>query len=119
MAGELKVYNEEEVQQKLAAEIPGWYLEGGWIRRLYKTDGWQATMMLVNTIGYLAETVNHHPDLAVTWAKVWVKLQTHSAGGVTDMDFELAKKIEEVVLWRPAQESVFKGGTPNKWVRGG
>jgi hypothetical protein len=35
------------------------------------------------------------------------------------MDFELAKKIEEVVLWRPAQESVFKGGTPNKWVRGG
>lgn len=119
MATTLKVYSEDEVRQKLEQELPGWYLEGGWIRRYYKTDGWQATLMLVNTIGYLAEAAYHHPDLAVSWAKVWVKLQTHSAGGITDKDFELAKKIEEVVLWRPAKESVFEGGTPNKWVRSG
>ena len=55
----------------------------------------------------------------MTWAKVWVKLRTHSEDGITDMDFELAKKIESVVLWRPEEASVFKGGTPNKWVRGG
>jgi 4a-hydroxytetrahydrobiopterin dehydratase len=114
-----EVYSEEEVEEKLAQELPGWYLEDGWIRRYYKTDGWQATMMLVTTIGYLAEAAYHHPDLAVSWAKVWVKLRTHSAGGITDMDFDLAKKIEEVVLWRPEEDSVFKGGTPNKWVRGG
>ncbi len=119
MATTLKVYSDDEVRQKLEQELPGWYLEGGWIRRYYKTDGWQATMMLVNTIGYLAEAAYHHPDLAVSWAKVWVKLQTHAAGGITDKDFELAKKIEEVVLWRPAKESVFEGGTPNKWVRSG
>lgn len=119
MADKPQVYSEEEVQEKLAQELPGWYLEDGWIRRYYKTDGWQATMMLVTTIGYLAEAAFHHPDLALSWAKVWVKLTTHSAGGITDMDFDLAKKIEEVVLWRPEEDSVFKGGTPNKWVRGG
>jgi 4a-hydroxytetrahydrobiopterin dehydratase len=119
MSTKAKVYTEEEIEEKLAKELPGWYFENGWIRRYYKTDGWQATMMLVNTIGYLAEAAYHHPDLAVSWAKVWVKLQTHSAGGITDNDFELAKKIEAVVLWRPAEDSIFKGGTPNKWVRGG
>jgi 4a-hydroxytetrahydrobiopterin dehydratase len=119
MADKPEVYSEEEVEEKLAQELPGWYLEDGWIRRYYKTDGWQATMMLVTTIGYLAEAAFHHPDLAVSWAKVWVKLRTHSAGGITDMDFDLAKKIEEVVLWRPEEDSVFKGGPPNKWVRGG
>ena len=119
MADKLRVYTEAEVQDKLERELPGWYLEGNWIRRQYKTDGWQATLMLVNSLGYVAEAAYHHPDLEVTWAKVWVKLRTHSEDGITDKDFELAKKIEATVLWRPAQESVFGGGTPNKWVRGG
>ena len=119
MADKLKVYNEAETISRLEKELPGWYLEGKWIRRQYKTDGWQATLMLVNTIGYVAEAAYHHPDLEVTWAKVWVKLRTHSEDGITDKDFELAKRIESVALWRPAQESPFEGGTPNKWVRGG
>ena len=119
MAEKPKVYSNEEIQEKLEKELPGWYLEDGWIRRYYKTDGWPSTLMLVNTIGYLAEAAYHHPDLSVSWAKVWVKFKTHSEGGVTDKDFELAKKIESVVLWRPAEDSVFKGGTPNKWVRSG
>src|SRR2546427_11513632 len=58
--------------------------------------------MLVTAIGYFAEAAYHHPDLAVTWGRVIVKLKNHAAGGVTDKDFELARKIEEVVLWRPA-----------------
>ena len=52
----------------------------------------------------------------MTWAKVWVKLGTHSAGGITDKDFEAGHKIEEAVLWKPTGGS---WGTPNKWVRGG
>ncbi|MDQ7029091.1 MAG: 4a-hydroxytetrahydrobiopterin dehydratase [Ardenticatenia bacterium] len=115
----LKVYSDEEVRERLARELPDWYLQDGWIRRFYRTDGWQTTMMLVNTIGFLAEAAYHHPDLTVSWAKVWVKLQTHSAGGITDKDFELAKKIEEVVLWHPPKDSVFEGGTPNKFVQSG
>ncbi len=111
-----RTYADAEIAEKLK-EIPGWYYEDGWIRRQYKTDGWPTTLMLVNVIGYLAEAAYHHPDLAVTWAKVWVKLQTHSAGGITDKDLELARKIEESVLWRPGGGAL--EGTPNKFVRGG
>jgi len=111
-----RTYTEAEIEGKLK-ELPGWWVENGWIRRLYKTDGWPVTLMLVNAIGYVSEAANHHPDLTVTWAKVTVKLQTHSAGGITDKDFELARKIEDVALWRPQGGAL--EGTPNKFVRSG
>lgn len=114
----LEKYTDDDVKDRLDRELPGWYLEDGWIRRQYKTDGWPTTLMLVNAIGYLAEAAYHHPDLAVTWAKVWVKLKTHHAGGITDKDFELAKRIEEITLWRPAEGQTLEG-TPNKFVFGG
>jgi 4a-hydroxytetrahydrobiopterin dehydratase len=111
-----KVYTDAEIQTKLQElHLPDWYLEDGWIRRKYNTDGWQATLMLVNAIGYLCEAAWHHADLSVTWAKVTVKLMTHSAGGITDKDFELARKIEDTVLWRP-QPGASLEGTPNKFV---
>ena len=63
----LKVYAEAEIPGKLAEQgLTSWYLEDGWIRRVYKTDGWPTTLMLVNAIGYCAEAAYHHPDLAVT-----------------------------------------------------
>ena len=112
------VYGDEEVTQRLESELPGWYLEDGWIRRKYKTDGWPQTLMLVNAIGYLAEAAYHHPDLAVTWGKLWVKLKTHSAGGITDKDLDLARKIEQVVLWRPEEGSALEGN-PQAFVKSG
>src|SRR5438552_15882192 len=116
---QVAVYTAEEVQARIAEMgLTGWYLEDGWLRRKYNTDGWPTTLMLVNAIGYLAEAAWHHPDLAVTWGKVWVKLKTHSAGGLTDKDFALAKKIEEIVLWRPQPGGALEG-TPNKFVQGG
>ena len=72
--------------------------------------------MLVTTIGYVAEAAYHHPDLAVTYARVTVKLMTHSAGGITDKDFALARRIEDIALWRPAKGDALEG-TPNKFVR--
>lgn len=111
-----RTYTEAEIEGKLK-DLPGWWAENGWIRRLYKTDGWPTTLMLVNAIGYLSEAAYHHPDLAVTWAKVTVKLQNHAAGGITDKDFELARKIEDVALWRPQGGAL--EGTPNKFVRSG
>src|SRR5262245_29152472 len=110
-------YDPQQIAEHLSA-LPEWYFEDGWIRRVYKTDGWPTTLMLVNAIGYLAEAAYHHPDLTVTWARVTVKLMTHSAGGITGKDFELARKIEEVVLWRPPAGGALEG-TPNKFVRSG
>jgi 4a-hydroxytetrahydrobiopterin dehydratase len=111
------VYTEPQIAERLR-ELPGWYFEDGWIRRVYKTDGWPTTLMLVNAIGYCAEAAYHHPDLTVTWGRVTVKLSTHSAGGITDKDFALAQRIEDVALWRPAQGGAL-AGTPNKFVRSG
>jgi len=113
----LGTYTEEQIGSKLQ-ELPGWYYEEGWIRRQYKTEGWSTTLMLVNLIGYVAEAAYHHPDLSVTWAKVTVKLKTHSENGITARDFELARKIEETVLWRPGEGSALEG-TPNKFVMSG
>jgi 4a-hydroxytetrahydrobiopterin dehydratase len=113
-----KTYADQEIPAKLQEiGLTAWYLEDGWLRRKYTTDGWPTTLMLTNAIGYLCEAADHHADLSVTWGKLWVKLNTHSAGGITDKDFELAKKIEEVVLWRPPAGGALKG-TTNKFVQG-
>jgi 4a-hydroxytetrahydrobiopterin dehydratase len=115
--GKLKVYTEEEVHAQIKVEgLDAWYLEDGWLRRKYSTDGWPTTLMLVNAVGYLCEAAWHHADLSVTWGKVWVKLKTHSEGGITDKDFALAHKIEELALWRPPSGSPLEG-TPNKFVQ--
>ncbi|WP_295582631.1 4a-hydroxytetrahydrobiopterin dehydratase [uncultured Lamprocystis sp.] len=111
-ASEESVYSEDEVRSRIATDLPHWYLEDGWLRRKYRTSGWKATLMLVNTIGHLAEAAWHHPDLTVSYAFVIVKLVTHSAKGITDKDFELARKIEDTLMWRPAAESALEG-TPD------
>ena len=114
----LHVYSDAEVAAKVAEHgLSGWSLEDGWLRRKFTTDGWPTTLLLVNAIGYVAEAAWHHPDLNVTWGKVWVKLKTHSAGGITDKDFALARQIEATVLWRPPAGSPLEG-TPNKFVKG-
>lgn len=108
------IYTAEETEARLADELPSWHLEDGWIRRKYKTSGWKGTLMVVNTVGHLAEVAWHHPDLIVSYAFVTVKLMNHAVKGITDKDFELAKKIEEVVMWRPGtvEDSALEG-TPD------
>ena len=106
------VYTVDEITARLAEELPTWYFEDGWIRRKYKTSGWKATLMVVNTVGHLAEAAWHHPDLTVSYAFVTVKLMNHAAKGVTDKDFELAAKIVVVVMWRPGAGAALEG-TPD------
>ncbi len=118
MAEKEPTYSDAQIAEKLGA-MGGWYYEDGWIRRVYKTEGWAQTLMVVNAVGYAAEAANHHPDLSVTWARVIVKLQTHSAGGITDKDFQLAQKFDEVVLWKPTGGFPGLTGNPGKWVRSG
>ena len=111
----LEVYGEPQIQAKIAElGLEGWYLEDGWLRRKYNTDGWPTTLMLVNAIGFLCEAAWHHADLAVTWGKLWVKLKTHSAGGITDKDFAVARRIEDHVLWRPGPDGPLEGPPKEK-----
>ncbi len=98
---EERTYSDAEVEARLKAELPHWFLEKGWIRRKYKTNSWKGTLMVINTVGHLAEVAWHHPDITASYAWVEVRLQNHAAKGITDKDFELARKIEEVVHWQP------------------
>lgn len=111
--GEERVYTEGEIKERLEKELPKWYFESGWIRRKYKTHGWKGTLMVINTVGHLAEAAFHHPDITASYAWVEVRLMNHAAKGVTDKDFELARKIEEVVQWQPNLEGGALEGTPN------
>ena len=109
-----ETYTPEEIEARLKEELPNWNYENGWIRRKYKTSGWKATLMVVNTVGDLAEAGWHHPDLTVSYAFVIVKLMNHAAKGITEKDFDLANKIEEVIMWQPGidNESALEG-TPD------
>jgi 4a-hydroxytetrahydrobiopterin dehydratase len=111
--GTERTYSDEEVNNRLKSDLPHWELKDGWIRRKYKTSGWKSTLMVVNTVGHLAEAGFHHPDMTVSYAFVIVKLMNHAAKGITDKDFELAKKIEDVIQWQPAIEEGSLTGTPD------
>lgn len=103
---------EDEVKTWLQSNLPKWQLTDGWIRRTYKTNSWKGTLMVINTVGHLSEAAWHHPDITASYAWVEVRLQTHTAKGITGKDLELAKKIEEVVQWQPANEGGALEGTP-------
>ncbi|MBM3733601.1 MAG: 4a-hydroxytetrahydrobiopterin dehydratase [Acidimicrobiia bacterium] len=104
---------EIDVQSRLAAELPAWKLAGGHLERVYRTSGWRSSLLCANAIGHLAEAAWHHPDLVVSFRTVTVRLMTHDSNGITDLDFALAKKIEDVIGWRPAAEDSPLPGTPD------
>lgn len=109
-----RVYEESEINERLKNDLPAWYFESGHICRKYSTAGWKASLMVVNTIGHLAEAAWHHPDLEVSYRQVIVKLMNHAAKGITDKDFELATKMEELIMWRPGTDkNSALDGTPD------
>lgn len=113
-----KTLNTKEIEQRLATELPKWRLEDGWIRRTYRTSSWKGTLMVINAVGHLAEAAWHHPDITASYAWVEVRLMSHDAKGITERDFQLAKKIEDFVCWRPgAEEGSALEGTPQGDLR--
>ena len=113
----LEAYGEDEIKARLQAELPHWSYKDGWIRRTYHTASWKGTLMVINTVGHLAEAAWHHPDITASYAWVEVRLMTHTAKGITAKDFELAQKIEDVVHWQPGKEGRSLEGTPHSDAR--
>jgi len=108
-------FTANEVQTWLSANLPTWRLQKSYLVRVYKTRDWRVTLMVANAIGFLAEAADHHPELILNYPSVEVHLETHSAGGVTAKDYELARKIEETVLWLPSGGDTLPGPV-GKWV---
>lgn len=76
--------------------LPGWQVEGRELAKEFRFASYLAGIEFVQRVAGLAEAMNHHPDLVVGWRKVTVRLSTHSAGGLTRLDFELAGQITAV-----------------------
>ena len=66
------------------------------LRRELRFRDFATALAFVNEVGAVAEEVNHHPDVFLTWGRVVIELTTHDAGGVTDKDHDLAAKIEVI-----------------------
>lgn len=83
----------DEIEAKLD-ELDGWSYEGDAIVKEFDHGDFKGSVDFVNRITPEAEAMNHHPDLEISWATVKVTLTTHSEGGLTAGDFELAGKID-------------------------
>lgn len=87
--------NDEEIQEGLA-QLDGWSREGDAIEKVYERDDFLGSVAFVNDLAPVAEETGHHPDLTISWATVTVTISTHSEGGLTAADFELAGLIDGI-----------------------
>ncbi|HEX2315276.1 MAG TPA: 4a-hydroxytetrahydrobiopterin dehydratase [Thermomonospora sp.] len=88
----MSLLDEETLAGELAA-TPGWERDGDEIVRTVELADFRAAMAFVNRVAELAEEADHHPDITLRWNKVTLTLSTHSAGGLTRKDFELARRV--------------------------
>lgn len=88
--------NDKEINEKLS-ELYNWERKNNEINRELVAANFAGAVGIVNAIAVLAESADHHPDLLIYgWNKVRITLSTHDKGGLTDKDFDLAKKIDEL-----------------------
>lgn len=88
-----KTFDQTAIEKRLRSDLPGWSFADGHLVRTFKTGNWVNMQLLFNAVGYLAEKADHHPDMIASYGSLTVKIMTHSAGGITDKDFDLAAKI--------------------------
>jgi len=88
----MELLTEDEIAGRLAM-VPGWARQGGSIVTAVTRSDFREAMLFAGAVAYAAERANHHPDILIQWNKVTLTLSTHSAGGLTAADFDLAGKV--------------------------
>jgi 4a-hydroxytetrahydrobiopterin dehydratase len=91
----MNVLTEEEIAAQLGG-VPAWQRQGDSIVMTVTRSDFRDALLYVGAVAFLAETANHHPDVAISWNKVTLTLSTHSAGGLTGADFALAGQISRL-----------------------
>jgi 4a-hydroxytetrahydrobiopterin dehydratase len=87
--------SDEEIEERRSA-LGGWERDGDAIQRTFELEDFKGSVEFVNRLTPEAEEMNHHPDLEISWNKVTVSITTHSEGGLTENDFELAGRIDRL-----------------------
>ena len=89
----MALLSEEDIKERLK-ELEGWRQRGEYIVKSFDRGDFVGSVKFVDSIVEPAEGMNHHPDIAISWSQVEVAISTHTEGGITENDFELAKKVE-------------------------
>ncbi|MGW4420912.1 4a-hydroxytetrahydrobiopterin dehydratase [Streptosporangium sp. NPDC004631] len=91
----MDLLDDSAVEQRLAA-VPGWRREGDELRRTIRAADFPTAIRIVDEVAVEAERLNHHPDIDIRWRTLHLTLSTHDAGGLTELDFTLAARIDEI-----------------------
>jgi 4a-hydroxytetrahydrobiopterin dehydratase len=92
----MTVLTPDQVDTALAEQALTWAREGDELQKVIKRKDFAEALAFVNEVGALAEARDHHPDIDIRWNTVTLRLSTHSEGGITERDLELAARIEEL-----------------------
>lgn len=97
----MSVLDPHDVDRALAGGV-AWQRAGDELVKERRGRDFADSLAFVNAVGALAEQANHHPDIDIRWNTVTLRLQTHSAGGITEADLALARSIDELEPGPPA-----------------
>lgn len=92
----MPLLSDEDIARELRT-VPEWRREGDAITRTAQLDTFPAAIAFVNHVADAAEAADHHPDIDIRYRKVRLELSTHSAGGLTEKDFALARRVDELL----------------------
>ncbi len=91
----MQLLDDQEIRNRLD-DLRGWTREGDTIRKTYTLDSFPEAIAFVNRIADVAQKADHHPDIDIRFDRVSCALSTHSEGGLTSWDFDLARTIDAV-----------------------
>jgi 4a-hydroxytetrahydrobiopterin dehydratase len=91
----MALLSDDDIKERLK-ELDGWRQRGEYIVKSFDRGDFVGSVKFIDTLVEPAEEMNHHPDIAISWSQVEVAISTHAEGGLTENDFELAKKVEAV-----------------------
>ena len=89
----MALLNDDDIRERLK-ELDGWRQRGEYIVKSFDRGDFVGSVKFVDSLVAPAEEMNHHPDIAISWSQVEVAISTHAQGGLTENDFELAKKVD-------------------------
>jgi 4a-hydroxytetrahydrobiopterin dehydratase len=92
---EVHKLSEAEVRARLA-DMPGWQFADGKLQKTFTFGSFVQAFGFMSSVALLAEAMNHHPEWSNVYSRVTIALNTHDVGGISDLDFTLAQKIEEI-----------------------
>lgn len=92
----IRKLDDQEIDERLQ-RLSGWSRNEFWIEKTYRFPTFSSAMSFVNSAALVAESLNHHPDILIHYNQVTLRNWTHVRGGLTQHDFTLAERIEELM----------------------